>query len=59
MYKLTTCKCGTEIMQEGCCGNETVIFNCPCGEKYLEEITNKNKKKVETTKNIKASQGDK
>lgn len=42
MYKLTICKCGTAIMQEGCCGNETIIFNCPCGEDYLKEITNKN-----------------
>lgn len=58
MYKLTTCKCGTAIMQEGCCGNETILFNCPCGEEYLKEVTSKNKKKVETKKNIKDSKGD-
>lgn len=61
MYKLTTCKCGTDIMQVGgCCGNPpVVIYNCPCGEEYLKIVTDKNKDKVDKAKNIKESQGDK
>lgn len=53
MYKLTVCGiCGTDIMQEGCCGNETVIFKCPCGETYLKDLENKNKIKIKKQKNI-------
>lgn len=48
MFKLTTCTCGTDIMQDGCCGSETPVFFCPCGEDYLEELKEKNKKKVDT-----------
>lgn len=59
MYKLTTCRCGMDIMQEGCCGNETILYQCPCGENYLEELTNKNKNKVKKAMNTKDSQGDK
>lgn len=54
MYKLTVCGvCGSEIMQEGCCGNETIIYQCPCGEKYLEKIADNNKKKSDQRNNLK------
>jgi len=59
MYKLTTCKCGTDIMQDGCCGSEVAIFNCACGEKYLEEIKNKNKAKQDRKKNLSDLEGEK
>lgn len=60
MYKLTVCGiCKTDIMQDGCCGSETPIFNCPCGEKYLKSLKEKNKIKQEVKKVCKVPQGDK
>jgi len=44
MYKLTVCgTCGVVIMQDGCCGSETPVFYCPCGEEYLNSLKKKNK----------------
>lgn len=60
MYKLTTCgTCGTDIMQDGCCGSEVIIYNCSCGEKYIEDLRNKNKKTIAQKEFKKCSTGDK
>jgi len=45
-------------MQDGCCGSETPIYSCPCGEEYLEELRTKNRKRQEKQKNVKMSQGE-
>jgi len=60
MYKLTVCGiCGTNIMQDGCCGSETIIFYCACGEKYLDSLKNKNKKRQEVNRVCRLSKGEK